>query len=178
MSMRMWTLRVWVLCWLVFIWILLWGNFSAANVLSGLSIALLITLLLPLPAVPVEGRVHPLSLAKLFVVVGASLVQSSLQVAWLAIKPGPPPRSAVLRARLAVKSDLVLALAVNAINLTPGTMVLEIDRDRRLLYVHVLDAGSRRVVDSFYREVAQLERLLIAAFERDTDWKPAGQERA
>jgi multicomponent Na+:H+ antiporter subunit E len=67
---------------------------------------------------------------------------------------------------------------VNAINLTPGTMVLEIDRDRRLLYVHVLDAGSRRVVDGFYREVAQLERLLIATFERDTDWKPAGQERA
>ena len=176
MSMRTWTLRAWVLCWLVFIWILLWGNFSAANVLSGLAIALLITLLLPLPAVPVEGRLHPLSLAKLLIVVGASLVQSSLQVAWLAIKPGPPPRSAVLRVRLAVKSDLVLALAVNAINLTPGTMVLEIDRDRRLLYVHVLDVGSRRAVDGFYREVAQLERLLIAAFERDTDWTPATEE--
>jgi multicomponent Na+:H+ antiporter subunit E len=141
-----------------------------------LGIALLITLLLPLPAVPVEGRVHPLSLAKLLVIVGANLVLSSLQVAWLAIKPGPPPRSAVLRTRLAVKSDLVLALAVNAINLTPGTMVLEIDRDRRLLYVHVLDVGSRGVVDRFHREVAQLERLLIAAFERDTDWKPAIQE--
>ena len=175
--MRSWVLRGWVLCWLVFIWILLWGNISAANILSGVGIALLITLMLPLPAVPVEGRLHPLSLAKLLVFVGASLVSSSLQVAWLAIKPGPPPRSAVLRARLAVKSDLVLALAVNAINLTPGTMVLEIDRDRRVLYVHVLDAGSRRVVDGFYREVARLERLLIATFERDTDWKPATQER-
>ena len=93
MSIRVWALRVWVLCWLVLVWILLWGTISAANILSGLGIALLITLLLPLPAVPVEGRLHPLSLAKLLAVVAANLVLSSLQVAWLAIKPGPPPRS-------------------------------------------------------------------------------------
>jgi multicomponent Na+:H+ antiporter subunit E len=171
-------LQVWVLCWLMLVWILLWGTISAANILSGLAIALLITVLLPLPAVPVEGRLHPVSFAKLLIVVGWSLVLSSLQVAWLAIKPGPPPLSAVLRVRFAVKSDLVLALGVNAINLTPGTMVLEIDRDRRLLYVHVLGVGSARALNRFYQEVAQLERLLIAAFEREKDWKPAAEERA
>lgn len=170
---RRWALRAWVLCWLILAWILLWGTVSAANILSGLVIALLITLLLPLPVVPVEGRLHPVSFAKLLLVVGWSLVLSSLQVAWLAIKPGPPPLSAVLRVGFAVKSDLVLALGVNAINLTPGTMVLEIDRDRRLLYIHVLDVGSPRAVDRFHREVEQLERLLIAAFEREKDWTPA-----
>jgi multicomponent Na+:H+ antiporter subunit E len=172
------TLRVWSVCWLVAVWILLWGNISAANILTGLAVALLITLSLPLPVVPIEGRLHPLSLAKASLVVGRNLVMSSLQVAWLAIKPGPPPMSAVLRVGFAVKSDLVLALGVHAINLTPGTMVLEIDRDRRLLYIHVLDVGSRRAVDRFYREIAQLERLLIAAFERDKDWQPVTQERA
>jgi multicomponent Na+:H+ antiporter subunit E len=166
-----------MLCWLVLVWILLWGTISAANIVSGLAIALLITLLLPLPVVAVEGRLHPVSFAKLLIVVGWYLVLSSLQVAWLAIKPAPPPLSAVLRVRFAVKSDLVLALGVNAINLTPGTMVLEIDRDRRILYVHVLGVGSSRAVNRFYHEVAQLERLLIAAFERPEDWIPAAEER-
>ena len=177
MSRRL-TLRVWSVCWLAAVWILLWGNISAANILTGLAVALLITVVLSLPVVPIEGRLHPLSLAKASLVVGRNLVMSSLQVAWLAIKPGPPPMSAVLRVGFAVKSDLVLALGVHAINLTPGTMVLEIDRDRRLLYIHVLDVGSRRAVDRFYREIAQLERLLIAAFERDKDWQPVTQERA
>jgi multicomponent Na+:H+ antiporter subunit E len=176
--MRRWALRAWVLCWLMLVWILLWGTVSAANILSGLSVALLITVLLPLPMVTVEGRLHPLSLARLMVVVSWYLVLSSVQVAWLAIKPGPPPRSAVLRIRFAVKSDLVLALGVNAINLTPGTMVLEIDRDQRLLYVHVLDVASSRAVNRFYHEVAMLEHLLIRAFERQTDWKPASEEKA
>ena len=38
-----------------------------ANIIGGLAVALVITLLLPLPAVPVEGRVHPLSLLRLMV---------------------------------------------------------------------------------------------------------------
>lgn len=171
--MRRHMLRIWTLCWLVLVWILLWGTLSAANILSGLAVALLITVLLPLPVVPVEGRVHPLALLRLLVVVAYELVLSSLQVAWLAIRPGPPPRSAVLRARLAIKSDLVLALAVNIITLIPGSMVLEIDQERRLIYVHVIDVGSDRAVTRFYRQIEQMERLLVATFERDADWKPS-----
>lgn len=171
--MRRWILRIWVVLWLTLVWLLLWGNASVANVLSGLTLALLITMLLPLPDVPVQGRVHPLSLLWLALWVMWWLVQSSLQVVWLAVRLGPPPSAAVLRARLALKSDLVLALGVNIMNLTPGTIVLEIDQSRRLLYVHVLDVGTQRSVDRFYRQTAQLQRLLISAFERDSEWHPA-----
>jgi len=166
-------LRAWVVAWLILVWILLWGTFSAANVLSGLLVALVITLLLPLPEVPVEGRVHPLSLIRLIVTVAYYLVLSSVQVAFLAIKPGPPPLSAVLRAHLAVKSDLVLALAVNIFNLIPGSIVLEIDQSRRMLYMHVIDVGNERAVARFYSQVTAMERLLIATFERDKHWRPA-----
>jgi len=104
------------------------------------------------------------------------LVQSSAQVVWLAIRPGPPPLAAVLRAKLDLKSDFVLALGVNIMNLTPGTIVLEIDQARRLLYVHVLDVGTQRSVERFYRQTAQLERMLISTFERDSEWRPATTE--
>jgi multicomponent Na+:H+ antiporter subunit E len=82
----------------------------------------------------------------------------------------------VLRAHLALKSDLVLALAVNVINLIPGSIVLEIDQTRRMIYVHVIDVGSDRSVSRFYHQVAEVERLMIASFERGSDWKPS-QER-
>ena len=174
--MKKWTLRIWVLIWLTLVWLLLWGSVTVANVVSGLAVALLITVLLPLPVVPVQGRLHPLSLLWLVLNVAWWLVLSSTQVAWLALRPGPPPLSAVLRARLALKSDLVLALAVNIMNLTPGTIVLEIDQARRLVYVHVLDMGSQRSADRFYRQTARLERMLVAAFERESEWRPAASE--
>ena len=173
--MRRRLLRAWVLFFLVLVWVLLWGHVSAANVIGGLAIALLITVLLPLPAVPVEGRVHPLSLLKLIAVVAYYLVLSSVQVAWMAVRPGPPPLVAVLRAHLALKSDLVLALAVNIFNLIPGSIVLEIDQTRRILYIHVIDVGSEQTTQRFYRQVVQVERLLVAAFERDSDWQPSAE---
>jgi multicomponent Na+:H+ antiporter subunit E len=171
--MRLVTLRVWILIWLTLVWILLWGNISAANVLSGLGIAVGITVLLPLPPVPVQGKVHPVSLLHLTIRVAWYLVVSSTQVAWLAIRPGPPPLNAVLRAKLNIKSDLVLALAVNIITLIPGSIVLEIDQERRMIYAHVIGVGSERTVNQFYQQVNRVERLLVKAFERDSEWRPA-----
>ncbi|MFF0817349.1 Na+/H+ antiporter subunit E [Rhodococcus sp. NPDC003318] len=166
-------LRAGTLAWLTLVWILLWGNVSVANIVGGLIVAILITVLLPLPRVPVEGRIHPWSIVKL---IGLSLwyaAQSSAQVAWLAVRPGPPPVTGVLRCRLAIKSDLVLTLCVDVLNLIPGTMVLEVDQVKRMVYVHVLDVSTDRAVRQFYRTVRRLEALFIASFERDSEWTPS-----
>jgi multicomponent Na+:H+ antiporter subunit E len=41
-----------------------------------------------------------------------------------------------------------------------------------MIYVHVIDAGSDRSVSRFYHQVAEVERLMIASFERPVDWRP------
>lgn len=166
-------LRISTLLALTGVWVLLWGTYSAANALSGVVVALTITWLLPMPPVPVQGRVHPLSVLRLLIRVTWYLVVSSIQVSWLAIKPGPPPPAGVLRAQVSIKSDLVLVLAVNILTMIPGSIVLEIDQVRRVFYCHVIDVGSDRSIGRFYRQVAEVERLLMAAYERDDDWRPA-----
>ena len=173
MMTRAVALRFFVLIWLTFVWVLLWGNISAANVLGGLVVGALVMWALPLPRVPVEGRVHLLSLTKLGSVILWYSVMSSAQVAWAAIRPGPVPITGVLRHRVSIQSDLVLTLLIDALNLVPGTMVLEVDRRRRLLYIHVLDIGSDGAVEQFRRIVDRYERYFIQSFERPTDWKPA-----
>ncbi len=95
---------------------------------------------------------------------------------WLAIRPAPPPVTGVLRCRLDIKSDLVLTLWTDILNMIPGTMVLEIDQVRRIVYVHVLDVSTDRAVADFYRSARLIERLLIATFERDSEWQPAPGE--
>ncbi|MBT0567023.1 Na+/H+ antiporter subunit E [Williamsia sp. CHRR-6] len=162
--------RLWVLGWLTFVWVLLWGTISWANILGGIAVGLGVVYLLPLPRVPVEGRVHPATVAVLLLTLIRDFVISSAQVAYLAVRPGRPPLSAVLRTRLAIKSDMVLTLVVDYINLVPGTMVVEIDHRRRLLYVHVIDVGTEKKVKAFYAEMARVERMFIRAFERDSEW--------
>ncbi|QKT06132.1 Na+/H+ antiporter subunit E [Gordonia sp. X0973] len=165
--------RVWTASWLTFVWVLLWGTVSWANVIGGFVVAMMIMTLLPLPRVPVEGRLHPVSIAVLVVRLIWDFSLSSLQVAWAAIRPSRPPLGAVVRRRVAIKSDMVLALAINYINLVPGTIVVEIDHRRRLLYIHVFDLGSPRKVAQFDRQIAFIERAFIHAFERDSEWHPS-----
>lgn len=165
--------RLWTLAWLTAVWVLLWGTVSWANVLGGLLVAALILTLLPLPRVPVEGRIHPFWVLMLVCRMLLDFFISSAEVAWAAIRPNYRPLGAVIRVRVAIKSDMVLTLAVDYLNLIPGTMVLEIDHRRRMLYIHVFDVRSERQLRSFYREIAWVERMFIKAFERDSEWHPS-----
>lgn len=165
--------RLWTIAWLTAVWVLLWGTISWANIIAGVVLAVAILTLLPLPRVPVEGRIHPIGV---LIIVGRLVVDffiSSAQVAWAAIRPGPPPLGAVVRVRVAIKSDMVLTLAVDYINMVPGTMVVEIDHRRRMLYIHIFDVRSEKRVESFYRQIAWVERAFIRAFERDSEWHPS-----
>lgn len=170
--MRAVALRTFAVCALATVWVLLWGRVTVPNIVMGVVVAIVIMVLLPLPPVPVQGRVHPVPLVALIALIVWYLIESSIQVMWLAVRPGPPPRTGVLRAPVSIKSDLVLVLAASITTLIPGSMVLEIDQVRRILFCHVLDVGSASSVERFYQQVAQVERLLIAAFEHDDEWLP------
>ena len=165
--------RLFVLGWMTIVWVLLWGTFSIANILGGLVVSIIVMELLPLPRVPVEGRVHLLSAVRLGVYIFIESMRSTISVGWLAIRPAPPPVTGVLRCRLTIKSDLVLTLWTDIMNNIPGTMVLEIDQVRRIVYVHVLDVSTDRAVADFYRSARLIERLLIRTFERDSEWQPS-----
>ncbi len=157
-----------VLAWLTVVWVLLWGDLSWANVLAGVGVAVAIRVLLPLPTVRTEGRVHLPTLVRLVGVVAWDLVVSSVQVLLLVLRPGPlelDVRSAVVHSQLRVRSNLVLALLADTITLVPGSMVLDIDQRTRVIATHVLDVRSEADIDRFQRKVTQLEDLFIGAFE-------------
>lgn len=165
--------RFFMLLWLAFAWVLLWGSWDVGTLFSGLLVAAVVMVVLPLPRVPVEGLVRPLSTVWLVLVVAGYLVRSSLAVAWLSIRPAAPPPSAVIPAPMRLNSDFTLALAVNTLNLMPGGIVVRVDPVGRFVYIHVLDVGSDKAIATFHRQVATVERIYQRAFERPEDWKPS-----
>lgn len=172
-SLREIGLRLWGFAWLTFVWVLLWGDITWANIIVGAGIALAVMILLPLPRVAVEGRFHPLSALRLIITMLYNFFISSAQVAWASIVPGPPPLGAVVRVHMAIRSDLSLSLAIDYINLVPGTMVVEIDQPARMLYIHVFDVRKQKYIDDFLKQMAYIERQFIKTFERDGEWHPS-----
>jgi multicomponent Na+:H+ antiporter subunit E len=164
MSSRIrWRDQVVTVVWLVLVWNLLWGEFSWDNVIGGGLLALAILLFFPLPRVTFEGRIRPLAVLWFAARFAGELVTASAQVAWLALRPGDPPRSAIVAVPLRVRSDLNLTLIAEALSLVPGTLIVEAVRDSGTLYVHVLDVRDPAHLARARRDVLALEERIVRA---------------
>jgi multicomponent Na+:H+ antiporter subunit E len=61
-----------------------------------------------------------------------------------------------------VDRDFEIALLANLITLTPGTLSVDISRDRRLLFVHSIDGSDP---EGLKRDIANgFERKIMEAF--------------
>ncbi|MEU4480122.1 Na+/H+ antiporter subunit E [Micromonospora sp. NPDC023966] len=149
--------------WLVAIWLLLWGDLSWGNLLAGLVIGAAVLLFFPLPPVTFGGRLRPGPLLVLAVTFVGELVSASLHVAAVALRPGYRPRGAIIAVPLRVRTDLNLALTAEVISLVPGTLILEVDRDRGVLYVHVLDVRGPEDLTGSRERVLAVERRIVRA---------------
>ena len=158
------------LVWLTAVWVLLWGNLSVANVLGGLAVAALVRWGLPLPTVVPEGRVRLVPALRLGVVVAGQLVVSSVDIARMAVRPGVTPSRAVVAVQLRTESDLLLAAIALTVTLVPGSMVIEIDQQRRILYSHILNCDDDAGAAAHRDEVHRIEELFMKALPtRESD---------
>ena len=150
--------------WLVLVWMLLWGSWSWANLLSGLLVALAVLVLLPLPHVVGGMRVRP---AALLVFLGHFVVDlfvSGAEVAWQTLRPSGVRRTAIVQVQLRVDSDLLLTMVAEAISLVPGSLVLDLDREHRVMTLHLLPVRDRDDVERKRANVLVVEERLVRAF--------------
>lgn len=161
--MRRLTGHPFLLLWLTAVWVGLWGSVSPANVLGGLAVAALLLAVLPLPEVPREAGVRLGPLAQLLVVFAWELVKASATVVLQVLRPGGL-RQAVFAVPVPGLSDRLLTLLANAVSLTPGTLALEVDRPRSVLYVHALNVpAGPNAIEDVRHSIVRLERLAVRA---------------
>jgi len=95
------------------------------------------------------------------------LLRASLAITLEIITPGTTLSPAIVEFRLRARTPLEVSVIAHLINLTPGTLVLEV-RDRpRTLFVHGMYAADP---EAFRRELADLEGRILHAI------RPAGRE--
>lgn len=148
---------------LVIVWILLWGTVNWANLLTGLVVAAIVLTVFPLPPVSFAGRIRPLGALRFLVRFLSDIVVASVQIALLAFRFGRQVHSAIIAVPLRVTTDLNLTLTSEAVSLVPGSLILEVDRNRGILYIHVLGVSTHEEVESFRRSVYEVEARLVSA---------------
>ena len=153
-----------LLAWLVLVWMLLWGTWSWANLISGTIVALAVTILLPLPPVVGGTRIHP---SRLLVFLGyffLDLVRSAALVAWQTLRPSGIGHSAIISVQMRTDSDLLLTVVAESLTLVPGSVVIDMDRERRTLSLHILHVRDLADVERRRAAVLAEEERVVRAF--------------
>jgi multicomponent Na+:H+ antiporter subunit E len=149
--------------WLVLLWMLLWGQFTPVAFLTGLAAAIFVTRVFRLPPVELSGRVN-LWYGLVFVLtfLGA-VVRGSLVVAWQVLDFRKLPGPAIIAVPLRVDDDLIMAHTAVTASLIPGSLLLEADRDRRILYLHVIGVSNDRDLELQRESVLRWEARIVRA---------------
>ncbi|MET0780037.1 MAG: Na+/H+ antiporter subunit E [Microbacterium sp.] len=149
--------------WLVALWMLLWGQFTAVAFITGVIAAVAVTRVFRLPPVELSGRVN-LWYGLVFVLtfLGA-VVRGSLTVAWQVLDFRRQPGTAIIAVPLRIDDDLIMTHTAVTASLIPGSLIVDADRDRRVLYLHVIGVRSAEDVEAQRRSVLRWERRIVRA---------------
>lgn len=154
------------------IWVMLWGEVTFANVLSGILVATLLNLAMPIPpnsALDINFG----GMVRLFGSWAIDFVKASISVSWLAIRRAVPPPTAIIKVPMRTNDDISLTTAMALINLQPGGIIVDIDKREKTLTMHILDASSTSKVAEQINQLTRIERRVIRAFEnRDVNEQP------
>lgn len=66
------------------------------------------------------------------------LVVSNFKVLWDIVTPSHINRPGIVGVPLSARTDLEIFIVANLLSLTPGSLSVDLSRDRKILYVHIM----------------------------------------
>lgn len=144
---------------LALMWVILTGNFDGINLLFGFFVGYLILGVMQRQVPVLRG--YTKRLPKLFAFVLyfiKELISANLTVAVDIITPMWRMKPGVIAYPLEAKTEVEITLLANFISMTPGTLILDVSDDRRVLYIHAMFLGDE---EKLRKSIKHLERRVL-----------------
>lgn len=154
-----------LLVWFVVLWESLWGNFTIANLVSGVVVSISLVLLVRLPDADLRsyrgGKVRPLRAFVFALYFLWQVVKANVSLALVVIAPRERIQPGIIGVPIRDCSDALVTLIANSFTLTPGSLTIEVLEDPTIIYVHVLQLDDPERVRA---ELCRLAELAVRAF--------------
>ncbi|MFC3999130.1 Na+/H+ antiporter subunit E [Nocardiopsis sediminis] len=155
--------------WLTLMWVILWGDPSPGTVIAGAAVGSVCYAAAKLPHIPVRLGFHPVYALKLGGYILTELIVSSARVAVHALWRPRLMRGAIVAVPMRTDSDFLLAAVSAGLSLVSGSLVIELNRDQGMVYVHGAPIDSEAAVERLRRQVRRTEELIVRAFGTPAD---------
>lgn len=92
-------------------------------------------------------------------------IKANIDGALRVIHPDLPIKPGIVKVKTTLKSEAALTFLANSLTLKPGTMTVDVDKERGFLYVHWVDVQTQDVEEATRCIVYKFERILKRIFE-------------
>jgi multicomponent Na+:H+ antiporter subunit E len=151
--------------WLAGVWALLWSSVRPDVLLGGVLVGAAALTVSRLPALPRHSRVrwHLLPLLGLRLV--RDLAMSAVEVTTATLRRGRGTRSSIIAVEVPPDaSDAALTTTCQRISVEPGSLVIDLDRERDLIFVYQLDTRHESDVERAREQAAAVVAHVMAVF--------------
>lgn len=144
---------------IAFLWSLLNGAINDANLIIGFIIGYIILGSIRRENESTSYFVKVSQTIRFILVFLKELIISSLRVAYDVVTPTDYAKPGIIAVPIDAKTDSEITLLANVISLTPGTLSLDVSKDRKFLYIHAMFIDDP---DELRREIKEgLEKRLL-----------------
>ena len=92
-------------------------------------------------------------------------LKANFDVAYRVGHPGLPINPGIVKVKTQLKTELAITFLANSITLTPGTLSVDVDKEKGYLYVHWINVKDKGVEEATRIVVGRFERILRRIFE-------------
>jgi len=148
---------------IAFLWMFLSVSFNASTFIVGFLLGMLMLWITKgfFPGRFYMNRVW--AVIKLIMLFLKELIMANIQVLLLIIQPKMPIKPAIFALPIAVEKDWEITLLASLITLTPGTLVIDVSKDSKILYIHALhyddaDDAIDSIKNTFEKAIQEVSR--------------------
>jgi multicomponent Na+:H+ antiporter subunit E len=143
---------------LVAIWLLILASLDPLDVVLGAVVAAAV-MAMPLPGAPLERRDPPVArrivaFPRFLAAVFWDVTSGTWDVALRVLHLRPLDQPGIIEVPFGERTERGVAVSALATTLSPGTVLLDVDVERRVMILHVIDASDpdavRASLDRFY----------------------------
>jgi multicomponent Na+:H+ antiporter subunit E len=124
---------------LAYIWMFLSTNYSSLAFFKGYFFGALILFVLRRFFKQRFYLINVIAVIKLFFLFCSELIKANVAVLKVVLSPKLSMQPAIFALETELEKDWEITLLSNLITLTPGTLVIEVSEDNKILYIHAMD---------------------------------------
>ncbi len=161
--------RITVFIFAVLVWLALTDIKSYQEIIAGIIVACVVTLLAGHFLVTTEKSRNILRRFSYLIIYIFrfvwEMIKANIHVAYLVIHPLVPIKPGIVKIKTGLSKDSALTVLCNSITLTPGTMTVDVNEETKEVYIHWIDVKETEEGKATNEISQKFEKILMEIFE-------------